>query len=51
MGENNLDVLSDKVDRSIERSFGHIVIHQVKKTVLRLEGSTVQGEGETFLQI
>ena len=51
VGQDDLDVLAHKMDRSIARGLGKIVVHKVQKAVLRLVGDSVEDNGEPFLQV
>ena len=51
MGQDDLDVLAHKMDRSIARGLGKIVVHKVQKAVLGLVGDSVQDYRQTFLQV
>ena len=51
MRQNDLYVLILKVDRLVQRCLGHILPHKVKKTVVRLVGSSVEDQGETFFEV
>ena len=49
--QDDLDVLAHKMDRSIARGLGKIVVHKVQKAVLGLVGDSVQDYRQTFLQV
>lgn len=51
VGQDDLDVLAHKMDRSIARGLGKIVVHKVQKAVLGLVGDSVQDYRQTFLQV
>ena len=51
VGEGDLDVLADEVDRRIERLVFHFLAQQVQQAVLRAELLAVEVDGERRIQI
>ena len=51
MGEDDLDIFADQMYRLVKRGLRHVVLDQVKKTVLGLVCCSIEIQGETFLEI